>query len=54
MWFSLPDIQYRLTNKTVFVDAGDILSNKNVREKLQCLNVAISRAKDELYIINGG
>ena len=42
------------TYKTVFVDAGDILLNKNVREKLQCLNVAISRAKDELYIINGG
>ena len=39
---------------SVFVDAGDILLNKNVREKLQCLNVAISRAKDELYIINGG
>ena len=42
------------TYKTVFVDAGDILLNKNVKEKLQCLNVAISRAKDELYIINGG
>ena len=42
------------TYKTVFVDAGDILLNKNVREKLQCLNVAISRAKDELFIIYGG
>ena len=38
------------TYTKVFCNLGDILSNRNTREALQCLNVAMSRAKDYLII----
>lgn len=38
------------TYNKVFCNLGDILSNRNTREALQCLNVAMSRAKDYLII----
>jgi glutaredoxin-related protein len=38
------------TYKRVLVHAKDILSNKNTVESLQCLNVAMSRAKNKLII----
>lgn len=38
------------TYKKVFCNLHDILANKSKREALQCLNVAMSRAKDYLII----
>jgi len=38
------------TYERVLVHAKDILSNKNTIESLQCLNVAMSRAKNKLII----
>lgn len=38
------------TYERVFVQAKDILSNRNTTESLQCLNVAMSRAKIKLIV----
>jgi hypothetical protein len=42
------------TYQNVFVHAGDILTNRNLKEALQCLNVAVGRASKNVMLTFGG